>query len=127
MSTQQITPGPGPAFPPDLAPGPPQLSTRAQSILAWLDEHVTQEHLRADGFEDAIIGHGFTPGKGMLLIYSFDQCVQILAKRNGMTVEDAIEYLEFNAVGAYCGETTPVFMYGLPAELVDEPEAQRIV
>ena len=27
-----------------------------------------------------------------------------------MSLDDAVDYMEFNVVGAYVGETTPIFM-----------------
>ena len=68
--------------------------------------------LFADGFEDAFLGYGRQFNK-LLAIYDYDKCIDILHKRDGMTLTDALEYMEFNVVGAYVGEHTPVFLrYG---------------
>jgi hypothetical protein len=37
--------------------------------------------------------------------------IDILMFRDNMTVEDAIEYLEYNVFGAYVGEGTPIYGY----------------
>jgi len=66
------------------------------------------EALLADGFESALIGH--THGGNIVAVYDYDRCVQILMERDEMSIEDAIEYMEFNVVGAYVGEKTPVFI-----------------
>ena len=34
----------------------------------------------------------------------------ILVKRDKMNVEDALEHLDFNVIGAYVGEKTPIYM-----------------
>lgn len=66
--------------------------------------------LKADGFDDAILGLGRRCGQPDLLVYDVDKCVDILMK-DGMTNEEAIEYFEFNVVGARMGEGTPIFLY----------------
>ena len=42
-------------------------------------------------------------------------------ERDGMTREEAIEWMEFNVVGAWVGETTPIFVHEIPSDQkVDE-------
>jgi len=65
--------------------------------------------LAADGLDDAIIGYGQQFPKEPLLIYDYDKCVEIFMAQ-GMSYEEAIEWMEFNVVGAYVGEGTPIFM-----------------
>jgi hypothetical protein len=67
------------------------------------------ETLVADGFDEAIIGIGRQFNKN-LVIYDEDKCIQILMERDGMTDEEAIEFFEFNVVGAYVGEYTPIYV-----------------
>ena len=66
--------------------------------------------LKADGFDDAILGLGRRCGQIDLLVYDVDKCIAILMK-DGMTDEEAMEYFEFNVVGAWMGEGTPIFLY----------------
>ena len=67
--------------------------------------------LLADGFEEALIGH--TQGANVVAVYDYDTCVAILIHRDGMTIEDAVEFMEFNVVGSYVGDKTPVLIsYG---------------
>ena len=69
--------------------------------------------LKADGFDEAVIGIGRQFNKN-LVIYDEDKCIQILMERDGMSEEEAIEFFEFNVVGAYVGEYvgeyTPVYV-----------------
>lgn len=60
--------------------------------------------LKADGFDDAIIG---IEEKSMRLIYSVSKCIQILTKE--MSVEDAVEHFSYNVYGSYVGEQTPIW------------------
>jgi hypothetical protein len=65
------------------------------------------EILLADGFDEAFLGIG-QQFNNFFAIYDRFKCVEILAK--DMTLEDAEEYFDFNVVGAYVGENTPVFV-----------------
>jgi hypothetical protein len=67
--------------------------------------------LKADGFDDAIVGVGNVHGQDDVLIYSAEKCVDVLVKRDGMTEQDALEFCEFNVFQAYLGEGTPIFMW----------------
>ena len=70
-------------------------------ILNWFPE---DEILKADGFDEAIIGIDDEP---MQLIYSASKCIDILAK--DMSEEEAVEYFDFNVKGAYMGDKTPIW------------------
>jgi hypothetical protein len=80
-------------------------------------EHSTDDEplLYADGFADAIIGTGTRCGQPTLVVYSRTKCLQILMKQ-GMSAEEAIEHLEFNVIGAWVGDNTPIFVDDEPQE-----------
>lgn len=81
------------------------------------------EALLADGFEKAAIGvvsYDIASGSHGRVVYDYDVCVAILMSRDGMSDEEAIEYMEFNVVGGYVGEGTPVFLKMLPSDLFKE-------
>ena len=40
------------------------------------------------------------------MVYDFDKCVDIFMDINDWTEEEAIDWVEFNVVGAYVGEDT---------------------
>jgi hypothetical protein len=75
--------------------------TMIDKILEWFPE---DEILKADGFDEAIIG---IDEHSMRLIYSISKCIEILCR--DMSEEDAIEYFEFNVNCAYVGEKTPIW------------------
>jgi hypothetical protein len=75
--------------------------------------------LGADGFEDALIGYG-TQFNTDLAIYDYEDCVRILMKRDGMSDEEAREYMEYNVCGAYMGNNTPVFLRYFANEFKDD-------
>lgn len=64
------------------------------------------ELFKADGFDDAIIGIEPLSGK---VIYDIDLMVSVLMGE-GLTSEEAIEYLDFNVLNAYVGEMTPIYI-----------------
>jgi len=65
--------------------------------------------LLATGFEAALVGLGWqfnTP----LAVYDQDKCIEILVARDGMDLDEAIEFFAFNVTGAWVGASTPVFI-----------------
>jgi len=71
-------------------------------ILEWFPE---EEILKADGFDDAIIG---IEDDSMRLIYSVSKCIEILAAQ-GMSDEEAVECFHFNTKCAWVGDKTPIW------------------
>ena len=72
------------------------------------DDWGDTEMLVADGFDPAIVG--VTEGPSPVVVYDFDECVNVLIFRDGMTEEDALEHMSFNVTGAYVGDRTPIFI-----------------
>jgi hypothetical protein len=66
--------------------------------------------LLAEGFEEAFLGPGYRASSEDIAIYNYDACAFILVSRDGMSLEEAYEYLDFNVVGSYVGELTPIFL-----------------
>jgi hypothetical protein len=66
--------------------------------------------LLADGFEDAFIGVGARCGCPDIAVYDVEKCIASLMGQ-GMTDEEATEYFEFNVLGSWVGEATPLFLY----------------
>lgn len=76
------------------------------------------ESLKADGFDEAILGEVTLPiTSQMLLVYSVAKCIGILIDRDGMSYEEAEEFFDFNVRDAYVGEGTPLWL--------DEYEVER--
>ena len=71
--------------------------------------------LEFDGLEDAIVGissawdsSGNRPER---LVYSGEKIAEIFVKRDGMTYEEAMEFISFNTEGAYVGPNTPIVFW----------------
>lgn len=69
--------------------------------------------LLMDGFDEAFIGYTYRINEPETAVYSHDAMVNILMSRDGMTDEEALEYISFNCVGAWVGEQTPHIVFGL--------------
>jgi hypothetical protein len=69
----------------------------------------SEEILLADGFESAFIGicRRFS---NSCALYDYEKCVEILVERDKMDANDAVEYMDYNVLGAYVGRNTPIFL-----------------
>jgi len=69
--------------------------------------------LKIDGHDNAIIGPAMVwreNGLQDVLVYDGEQILENLM-REGMTAEEAREYIEYNIESAYVGEKTPVVVW----------------
>jgi hypothetical protein len=66
--------------------------------------------LFADGFDDAIIGISRRFGADPLVAYDYEKCIKVLVERDGMEPDEAREFFEFNTIGAWVGDGTPIFI-----------------
>lgn len=91
----------------------------SSGVKLWLTKIITRSIdarkmedalLFADGFDEAVLGIGRRATQPEVVAYDYEKCVQILVERDKMTEEEAREYMEFNVVGAFVGERTPVFV-----------------
>ena len=65
-----------------------------------------QEILKADGFDEAVIG---IEERSMRLIYSVGKCIEILMTKEDMSLEEAMEYFDFNVKDSWVGDKTPIW------------------
>jgi hypothetical protein len=84
--------------------------TRSEKALAYMDEFV-DEYIRLEPREDydpCIVGVG-RRFNDTVLVYSI-KATLAMHVRQGMTYEDAEEHFEFNTIGGWYGEQTPMFL-----------------
>jgi hypothetical protein len=60
-------------------------------------------------FDKAIVGV-VTNIKNQAVCYDVNKIIKILMKEDKMTEEEAREYFEFNILGAWVGEYTPMYL-----------------
>lgn len=72
---------------------------------------VDEDMLFCDGLDDALIGYrvGFNENKN-IAAYDYESCINCLFD-NGMTYEDAAEWMSYNVMDSYVGEYTPCFIH----------------
>ena len=72
-----------------------------------------------DEYEDAFIGLGYKQFRGPVAVYDASKCIDILIDQfnEDPNLEDeddlygmAIEYFDYNTMGAWYGEETPIFV-----------------
>ena len=78
-------------------------------INEYLDS-IGESTLLADGFDEALIGFSQRMNEPMLAVYSYEKMVQVLMDNDDLSYDDAVEYVDFNVVGAWVGEQTPIIV-----------------
>ena len=76
-----------------------------------------EECLTADGFEDALVG--CTYGANVVAVYDINKMIEVLLEE-GMEYEDAVEFLDYNVVGAYVGDKTPQYINFVTQEVYND-------
>lgn len=71
---------------------------------------INPDALLADGLESAIIGYTVNHHHPNVAVYSYQKCIEALVARDGMTHEEADEFLQVNTLGAYVGENGPLYV-----------------
>ena len=71
-------------------------------------ENKKEHTLYADGFDDAILGFSHEWTDTPKVVYSKLKMIEV-CEEEGMSVDEAIEYLEYNVWGAYVGDGTPIY------------------
>ena len=79
-----------------------------------MDEMENAIFLEPKDFDEAIIGVTYRFGMDPVVAYDRTIVIDILAR--DMPREDAEEFFEFNTIGAWLGDLTPVFIDTRPAE-----------
>ena len=70
----------------------------------------------AFGYDEAILG---VDTEYQRVVYSKQKMVDVLTS-DGMSEEEAVEFLEFNTWSAYVGESTPIFVHDMNIHDINE-------
>ncbi len=79
-----------------------------QEILLEELRELNPEALLPDGFEDAFVGIAYR-GYIALAAYDYEKCLEVLMRQD-MDVGEADDYMQYNVLGAWLGESMPVFL-----------------
>lgn len=74
-----------------------------------VDLYNDEELLFADGFDDCIIGVTSGFDSAYKIAYDMGKIIDKLVA-DGMTSEEAEEYFDYNILGAYVGDRTPLYV-----------------
>lgn len=74
-----------------------------------MTELITDGMLKMDGFDDCVVGICERFGMEAVLAYDRDKVIEKLVA-DGMTQEEAEDFFEYNQIGAWMGDRTPVFV-----------------
>ena len=75
----------------------------------------------ADGFEKAFVGSTIRAfSREQVALYDYDLCIKVLVEDQQMTEEEAIEYFDYNVIGSWVGEDTPIFIHRHKIENVED-------
>ena len=77
--------------------------------------------LLADGYEKAFIGTTISAfSRKQVALYDYDKCIMILMHDNKWSEEEAVEWFDFNTIGAWVGDDTPIFVNIHKLEEIDD-------
>jgi len=83
--------------------------TPRDQVETWLESQELEAPI-FDDFDDAIIGLSFqAPGRPPAVVYSFDKLIAVLIDQ-GLSLEEATEYVDANMAGAWIGDATPIIV-----------------
>jgi hypothetical protein len=67
--------------------------------------------LSEEEYDEAIIGVAHRIGQEDVIAYDYNKLCEIVQKTmNNADIMEVMEYVEFNIMGAYVGERTPIFV-----------------
>ena len=88
---------------------------RRDEIVAFVEEKAPDaDIILFDGLEAAFVGiaERFEPDghHRVFAVYDYERMVEDLVA-DGSDYDEAVEYIDFNVIGLYAGETTPAILY----------------
>jgi formylmethanofuran dehydrogenase subunit E len=82
-----------------------------ERLMEILEE---EECLTADGFDEALVG--CTYGANVVAVYDINKMIEVLILE-GLEYDDAVEFIEYNIVGAHLGDKTPQYVNFVTQEI----------
>ena len=102
----------------DLSSTPSSSSELPKTFRLNKREEISEDYgdpellfLSEEEYDDAIIGVAHRIGQDDVIAYDYNKLCEIVAKMMGNDdIMEVMEYVEFNIMGAYVGERTPIFV-----------------
>ena len=73
-----------------------------------LEQNPHAKLLQWDGYESCVIGTGERCGQPILLCYDRQAMIELTMTRDGMDRDEAQEYIDYNLIGGWLGDSTPI-------------------
>ena len=92
---------------------PHELTPRLNKREEILEDYGDREFLflSEPEYDEAIIGVAHRIGQDDVIAYDYNKVCEVVAKMIGNDdIMEVMEYVEFNIMGAYVGERTPIFV-----------------
>jgi hypothetical protein len=94
---------------PSELPKTPRLNKREEILEDYGDREFL--FLSEPEYDEAIIGVAHRIGQEDVIAYDYNKVCEVVAKMIGNDdIMEVMEYVEFNIMGAYVGERTPIFV-----------------
>lgn len=89
---------------------PNQLTDSVGVLTKILDQYPESEFVMVTGYNDCVVGVCDRAGNEPFLLYDREKLLEQTCEQEGWTMEEAVEWHEFNTFGAWYGDATPGFM-----------------
>lgn len=73
------------------------------------------------GFDNALLGYAERCTQPPVAVYDLASMIDILTNRDGMTWDEAHEYIEYNYLNGWIGERTPLIITLWRDEVIESP------
>lgn len=91
--------------------GGKDMSEPSETEWFWIElAEVNPDAVTFDGFSECVVGYASQFNSEPVVVYDHELMLEQLMREDGMTCEDAYEYLSFNVEGLWAGEFTPMIM-----------------
>ena len=70
-------------------------------------------------YDKCIVGWAGSARESYSLCYDVNKIIECLVEKDGMTEGKAYEFFNYNIIGAYMGERTPIFLWPFEVEEYD--------
>jgi len=88
-----------------------RLNVSQPSEWFWIElAELNPDALTFDGFCSSVVGYAAQYTKLPVVVYDHEKMLETLMVRDGMTYQEAEEFISFNTAGAWLGEHTPMIM-----------------
>lgn len=71
--------------------------------------NIDEDFLIMPGYDDCIEGVGLRFGQEPIVMYNYEKVIAKLME-DGCTYDEAVEFFDFNIIGAWVGDTTPGYI-----------------